>query len=121
MGNVHLKSLTNLKSLSLGQSLQPYDNSSNPLSLTEATLDVLVELKSLEVLQLSQARVTAEALGRLRALPNLKRLGLNNIDLPTDDVAKLRAALPNVTVDWKPLSDEDRATLDEFLKRKGQP
>ena len=121
VGNVHFKSLRNLKILWLGQSLQPNPNSSNPLSLTEATLDVLVELKSLEVLQLSQARVTAEALGRLRALPNLKRLGLNNIDLSADDVAKLRAALPNVTVDWKPLSDEDRATLGKFLKRKGQP
>ena len=103
----------------LGQSLQPYDNSSNPLSLTEATLDVLVELKSLETLQLSQARYTADALARLKALPNLKRLELNQIDIPADDVAKLKAALPNVTVDWKPLSDEDRAKLDKFLKRKG--
>jgi len=118
VGNVHFKSLRNLKILWLGQSLQPHANSSNPLSLTEATLDVLVDLKSLEALQLSQARYTADALARLRALPNLKRLGLNNIDLPADDVAKLRAALPNVTVDWKPLSDEDRASLDKFLQRK---
>ena len=118
-GNVHLKSLSNLKILWLGQSLQPYDNSSNPLSLTEATLNVLVELKSLETLQLSQARYTADALARLKALPKLKRLELNQIDIPADDVAKLKAALPNVTVDWKPLSDEDRAKLDKFLKRKG--
>src|SRR5205814_10043759 len=102
-GNVHLKSLSNLKSLYLGQSMQPYDNSSNALSLTEATLDVLVELKSLETLQLDQARYTADALARLQALPHLNRLILDQIDIPVDDVAKLKAALPNVTVDWKPL------------------
>jgi hypothetical protein len=118
-GNVHLKALSNLKILHLGQSLQPYVNSSNALSLTEATLKVLVELKSLETLQLSEARYTADALARLKVLPKLKRLKLNQIDIPTDDVAKLKAALPNVTVDWKPLSDEDRAKLDKFLKRKG--
>lgn len=117
-GNVHLKSLSNLKILWLGQSLQPYANSSNPLSLTEATLKVLVELKSLETLQLSQARYTADTLARLKALPNLKRLTLNNIDIPAADVAKLKAALSNVTVDCKPLSDEDLAKLDKFLKRK---
>jgi len=117
-GNVHLKSLSHLKILWLGQSLQPHPNSSNPLSLTEATLDVLVEMKSLEVLQLSQARYTADALARLRALPNLKRLGLNNIDLTAADVAKLKAALPNVAIDWKPLTDDDRAKLDQFLQRK---
>ena len=68
---------------------------------------------------MSQARYTADALARLKALPKLKRLQLNQIDIPADDVAKLKAALPNVTVDWKPLSDEDRAKLDKFLKRKG--
>jgi len=118
-GNVHFNSLSNLKVLWLGQSLQPNPKSSNPLSLTEATLDVLVELKSLETLQLSQARYTADNLARLRALPNLKRLTLNQIDRPAADVAKLKAALPNVAVDWKPMSDEDRATLEKFLKRKG--
>jgi hypothetical protein len=44
---------------------------------------------------------------------------LNQVDIPADDVAKLNAALPNVTLDWKPLSDEDRTKLDKFLKRKG--
>ena len=68
---------------------------------------------------MSQARYTADALARLKALPNLKRLGLNQIDIPAADVAKLKTALPNVTVDWKPLSDEDRAKLDKFLKRNG--
>jgi acetyl esterase/lipase len=117
-GNVHLKALGNLKILSLGQSLQPNPNSLQPLCLTEATLNVLVELKSLETLELSQGRFTADALARLRALPNLKRLRLDQVDIPAADVAKLKAALPNVAIDWKPLSDEDRATLDKFLKRK---
>ena len=75
-------------------------------------------MKSLETLQLSQARFTADALVRLKALPKLKRLQLDNIDIPADDIAKLKAVLPNVMVDWKPLSDEDRAKLDKFLKRK---
>lgn len=91
-GNVHLKSLSNLKMLWLGQSLQPFPNSSNQLCLTEATLDVLVELKMLETLQLSQARYTADALARLKALPNLKRLILNQIDIPAADIAKLLTA-----------------------------
>lgn len=119
-GNEHLKSLSKLKILYLGQSLQPFKNSSNPLSLTEATLDVLVELKSLDTLQLSEARYTADALARLRSLPTLKRLRLDKIDIPAADVTTLKAALPNVKVDWKPLSDEDRVKLDQFLARKQQ-
>jgi hypothetical protein len=115
-GNAHLKSLSNLKSLNLGQRLRHYDGLSNALSLNEATIGVLAELKSLDTLQLGEARFTADALARLQALPNLKRLELDRIDIPADDVEKLKAALPNVTVVWKPLSDEDRAGLERLLK-----
>lgn len=114
-GNVHLKSLTNLKSLHLGQRLRRYGGASNALSLSAATLDVLTEIKSLDTLHLAEARLSADDLARLQALPNLTRLELDRIDVSADDVARLKQRLPDVAVEWKPLGDEDRAALERLL------
>jgi len=114
-GNVHLKALVNLKYLHLGQRLRRYGGASNAPSLTVATLDVLAQLKSLDTLHLAEARLTADALGRLKTLPKLTRLELDRIDVSTDDVTRLKTLLPGVTIDWQPLGDENRAALDRLL------
>src|SRR4029078_3155802 len=75
-GNLHLKSLTNLKSLHLGQGLRHYDCTSNAHSLSDATLATLAEMKSLESLILDEARLTEKGLEQLSALPNLKQLDI---------------------------------------------
>jgi hypothetical protein len=117
-GNQALSKLPQLRSLWLGQRLRQYNGSPNALSLDDSTFDVLVSLKSLEVLILDEAQLSLAALLRLKELPKLKKLELRRIDISQTDADKLKAALPQVAIDWKPLTDEDRQKLDAFLKAK---
>lgn len=114
-GNEHLKSLTNLKSLHLGQRLRRYSGPSNAHSLTDRTLEVISQLQSLDTLTLAEQRFSADALAKLKALPNLKRLELTQVDMPAAEIERLKAALPGVAVDWKPVTDDERARLDRLL------
>ena len=91
-----LKDLKNLKSLTLGQRLAY----TPPTTLSDETIAVLVELKSLESLQLEESRLTFETLAQLKQLPELKKLTLEGIDLPEADVERLRKELPKVDVKW---------------------
>lgn len=114
-GNEHLKSLSNLKSLYLGQRLRRYGGESNAHSLTDRTLEVVSQLKSLDTLTLGEQRFSVEALAKLQALPKLKQLELTQVDVAAADIDRVRAALPNVQIAWKPVTDEDRAKLDRLL------
>lgn len=96
-----LKDLPNLKQLTLGQRLAYKP----PTTLSDETLVVLAELKSLETLQLEEARLTADALRRLRQLPDLKKLVLSGIDIPESEVEALRRDLPQATITWSKPSD----------------
>lgn len=115
-GNESLAKLPELRSLWLGQRLRRYDGGSNAASLDDSTFDVLTKLKTLESLTLDEARLSLAALRRLKELPHLKKLELRRIDIPAADIETLRAALPNVAMDWKPLTDEERTKLEAFLK-----
>jgi hypothetical protein len=90
-----LKALENLKSLYLGQRLT-YEP---PASPTDETVGVLAEMKSLESLQLDEARLTYAALRRLKQLPGLKRLTLGGVDIPKEEVERLKQELPQVKVE----------------------
>jgi hypothetical protein len=115
-GNAHLEKLPNLRSLTLGQRLRRWDGSSNALSLDDRTLDLLARLKTLESLSLGETKLSLDALLKLKSLPNLKKLSLARIDLPAEDLEKLKAALPEVKIDFKPMSDEERKKLEAYLK-----
>ena len=115
-GNESLTKLPELKSLWLGQRLRRYDGGSNAASLDDATFNVLAKLKTLESLTLDEARLSLAALQRLKELPRLKKLDLRRIDIPAEDVETLRAALPSIAIDWKPLTDDERTKLEAFLK-----
>jgi len=115
-GNAALTKLPALRSLWLGQRLRHYDGTSNSASLDDATFDVLTKLKTLESLTLDEARLSLAALQRLKELPKLKKLDLKRIDIPAADVETLRQSLPGVSIDWKPLTSEEKASLDKFLK-----
>ena len=91
-----LRALKNLKSLYLGQRLT-YEPPACP---TDETVGVLAEMKSLESLQLDEARLTYGALQRLKQLPALKKLTLGGIDIPKEDVERLKQELPQVKVEW---------------------
>jgi hypothetical protein len=96
-----LKDLKNLTSLTLGQRLtyQP------PAFVTDEAIGILVELKSLEFLQLEEARLTFSALSQLKQLPQLNKLNLEGIDVPEADVERLRKELPKVEITWKKPSE----------------
>jgi metallo-beta-lactamase class B len=114
-GNEHLKLLTNLKSLHLGQRLRRYGGESNAHSLTDKTLDIIAQLKSLDTLTLSEQKFSAAALSKLSALPKLKRLELPQVDVPAAEIERVRDALTGVQIQWQPVSPEERAKLDRLL------
>ena len=90
------RALKELKSLLLGQSLPMKP----PALLDDNTVAVLAEFSSLESLTLQEARLSLAALARLKQLPNLKRLTLDNIDIPESDIALLKQELPNAVIQW---------------------
>ena len=96
-----LKDLKNLKSLFLGQRL----SYKGPPSPSDETIPILVEMKSLESLQLEETRLSLASLRQLKQLPNLKKLTLGGIDIPQADVEQLRKELRGVEVKWTPPSD----------------
>ena len=96
-----LKDLKNLKSLTLGQRLAYKP----PTTLADDTLAVLAEMKSLESLQLEEARLKYDSLVQLKQLPELKKLTLEGIDIAEADVERLRGELPKVEIKWTKPND----------------
>jgi hypothetical protein len=114
--NVHLAKLTNLTSLRIGQRLPSFVKDSAP-SFDESTMDVLTQIKTLESLELTEARLSAKIIPQLKALPKLKRLKLEMVDISSSDVEAIKAALPAVKVEWQPLTEaEKESTLVKNLK-----
>jgi hypothetical protein len=105
--------LSNLRSLYLGQRL-PHGKGFGP-SLTEATIPVLTTMKNLETLTLTEAHFTAGGLGQLKALPHLKKLTISSSDITSAEIEQLRKELPNVTIDYKPMTDEQKTKFEKFL------
>lgn len=114
--NLHLLKLTNLRSLKLGNSLSKYDGKPRQPGLTDATVSTLAQMKSLETLDLTEMRLTFPVIEQLSALPKLKKLKLHGVDMSADDAEKLRGKMPGVTIEWKPLTDDERKQLENFLK-----
>ena len=101
-----LTALQGLKNLTLGQRLAY----APPTSVSDETIAVLLDIKSLETLQLEESRLKPEILFRLKELPNLKKLTLEGIELQEADVERLRAELGKVDVKWT-------APNETYLKR----
>ena len=93
-----LRALKELKSLTIGQRLA----ATPPVTLNDDTVAVLAEFTALEALTLQEARLSLTALSRLNQLPNLKRLTLDSIDIPENDIATLRKTLPKTDIKWTP-------------------
>ena len=91
-----LKELKNLKSLYLGQRL----TYKLPACPNDETIAILSKFKSLESLQLDEARLTFRALQQLKQLPALKKLTLGGIDIAKEDVERLKQELPLAKVEW---------------------
>jgi hypothetical protein len=109
-----LSGMTALKKLHLGQRLP--GRPAKPPSLTSATLTDLARMSGLEELSLMEARLSGSALLTLKELPNLKKLTIAQVDIPAADIEKLKAGLPKVAIDWKPLTEEQAKMLSDKLK-----
>lgn len=106
----HLTELPNLRALKIGQRLPGRGRPLTP-SFDDATLEVIARMKTLEKLDLQEARLTLAGLKRLQTLPNLRELKLQWIDIPAADVDQLRDLLPNVELNWQPMTAEQRESL----------
>ncbi len=106
----HLLKLPNLTALKIGQRLPGRGRPPTP-SFDDATLKTIAQMKTLERLDLQEARLSYEGLAQLKQLPKLRELYAKWVETPSQDVDRLRRLLPNVKIDWEPLSDADRETL----------
>ncbi|MBB5034055.1 leucine-rich repeat domain-containing protein [Prosthecobacter vanneervenii] len=109
-GNAALVKLTNLTSLRLGQRL-PEWGKDTPVSFDETTMEVVGKLKTLESLELTEARLSAKIIPQLKGLPKLKRLKFETVDISAADVEAVKAALPECKVEWKEMSAEEKEAL----------
>ncbi|HYG78090.1 MAG TPA: hypothetical protein VEK08_23995 [Planctomycetota bacterium] len=114
-GNKHLLNLS-LTFLKIGQRLPRWGTTPAP-SFDASTIPLIAQMKSLERLELFEARLTAENLQPLKELPKLKLLSIHTCDISAADIDAVKAALPQVKVDFKPITDADKeATLVKKLK-----
>ena len=115
-GNASLVKLTHLTALRIGQRLPEWGKDA-PISFDETTMAVLAQIKTLESLELTEARLSAKIIPQLQALPKLTKLKMETVDISAADVAAIQAALPKCKVEHKPLSDaEKEATLVKKLR-----
>ena len=113
-GNAHLLKLP-LTALRIGQRLP--NGKDSPVSFDESTMATLAQIKTLESLELTEARLSAKIIPQLKVLPKLTKLRIETVDISAADVEAIKAALPNCTVDFKPISDADKeATLVKKLR-----
>jgi hypothetical protein len=109
-GNEQLLKLVNLKELYIGQRL-PMGGKPSPASFDDSTLATIAQIKSLERLTLTEAKLTLKGLEALKPLSNLKSLKFLQVDMAEEDVKKLDAAFPGIKVEFKPMSEKEREEL----------
>ncbi len=109
-GNAHLVKLTNLTGLRIGQRLPSWGKDS-PISFDESTMETLAQIKTLESLELTEARLSAKIIPHLQALPKLTRLKIETVDISAADVEAIKAGLPGCKVEHKPMSESEKEAL----------
>jgi hypothetical protein len=108
-GNAPLAKLS-LTSLRIGQRLPEWGKEA-PASFDETTMSLIAQIKTLEALELTEARLSAKIIPHLQALPNLSKLKIETVDISQSDVEAIRVALPNCKVDFKPMTDAEKESL----------
>ena len=77
--------------------------------ITDASVVTLSAIKSLETVSVIECRLSWEkSLSKLKELPALKLLELHSDVISDDDLARLKAELPSVKIDYKAPTDEQR-------------
>ena len=62
-------------------------------------------------MQLDESRLTFAALQRLKQLPALKKLTLGGIDIPREEVERLKRELPQVKIEWTEPNEAYRSRI----------
>lgn len=106
----HLKKLPHLRALKIGQRLPARGRPLTP-SFDDATLAVVAQMKTLEKLELQEARLSLAGLKQLQSLPELRELKAQWVDVPPADVEQLRKLLANIKLNWQPITDDERESL----------
>ncbi len=109
-GNAHLLKLTNLTGLRIGQRLPSWGKDS-PISFDESTMATVAQIKTLESLELTEARLSAKIIPHLKALPKLTKLKIETVDISAADVEAIQVALPNCKLEFKPMSETEKEAL----------
>lgn len=113
-GLAALASLPKLKSLTLGQRL----TYKPPACPDRETIAVLVQFKSLEAVDLQEARLSLADLKQLGQLASLKKLTLTGIDLAPADLEQLRRDLPQTDIRWIELTPAFHKRIDALFGGK---
>lgn len=82
-------------------------------TITDAGLSHVRTMPDLEYLDLSGTKVTASGLLRLEGMPKLQELVILDIPIDADQEAKLRRALPRVTIRTGPLDRSESGTMPQ--------
>jgi hypothetical protein len=110
-GLVHLRQLPALQSIILGPQFTP--------RITDAALAHLAEVKSLEEIRITETWLTWEGgLRHLKALPTLKKAVFPLVLASDEDMAKLKAELPGVAVEWTKPDDAQTEKLKSAWARR---
>jgi hypothetical protein len=109
-GVATLAGMTTLKIIHLGPQFSP--------KITDAGVAALAAIKSLETVSVMETRLSWEkSLSKMKELPSLKLLELHLDEIADEDLARLKAELPSVKVDYKAPTDEQK----EWLRRNYEP
>ncbi len=104
-----LQALPNLKSIFLGPQYTP--------RITNRSLEYLSQIPSLEEIYITETWFTYEdGLEYLKKLPNLKSLKLRYVIAEPTDIARLKADLPRVKIEWSLPEEANAAKLRRTFK-----
>jgi hypothetical protein len=90
---------------------------SGTAALTDAGIPPLASIPNLRELTIERSVLSYEGLRHLKTAPKLTKLVLNEIAISDEDLSKLKAELPNVTITHKPMTAEYRQQWDAWAAK----
>lgn len=113
--NEYISKLPNLNYLMLGQRL-PYKKGA-PLSISNISIPNLIQMKSVETLEIGEADLLASSLSYLGVMPNLKKLILYNTYHSRKSIASLKKYLNGKGIEMVliPQTPEQKKKLAYYL------
>lgn len=108
-GVAALQALPNLKTVILGPQFTP--------RITNRSLEILSHIPTLEVIDFTGTWLTYDGgFAHLKRLPNLQSLRLKDVLADEKDIARLKADLPKLAVEWNLPAEADTAKLRTTFK-----